>query len=63
MIEENKDGMSKSEAEKAAGKRAVEYAQQMAWLLSLRKLAYITDDEYDEAHKRLNMKYHQPSRY
>jgi hypothetical protein len=46
----------------AAGKRAVEYAQQIAWLISLRRLEYITEDEYEEAHKRLNMKYHQPSR-
>ncbi|SDZ76232.1 hypothetical protein [Selenomonas ruminantium] len=63
MMEDNKDRMSHTEAEKVAGKRAVEYAQQMAWLISLRKQAYITDDEYDEAHKRLNMKYHQPNRF
>ena len=62
MNEENKDGMSKSEIEKDVGKRAVEYAQQMAWLISLRRLEYITEDEYEEAHKRLNMKYHQPGR-
>lgn len=62
MMEDNKDCMSKEDAKKVAGKRAVEYAQQMAWLISLRKLAYITEDEYDEAHMRLNMKYHQPSK-
>ncbi len=62
MIEENKIDINKTEADMVAGKRAVEYAQQIAWLISLRRLEYITEDEYEEAHKRLNMKYHQPSR-
>ena len=47
---------------KEAGKRAMEYAQQMAWLISLKKNEYITEDEYAEACKRLDMKYHQTPR-
>ena len=45
-----------------AGKRAMEYAQQMAWLISLKKNEYITEDEYEEGCKRLDMKYHQTAR-
>jgi hypothetical protein len=44
------------------GKSAMEYAQQMAWLISLKRNEYITEDEYEEACKKLNMKYHQTPR-
>ena len=45
-----------------AGRRAMEYAQQMAWLISLKKNEYITEDEYEMACKKLDMKYHQTAR-
>ncbi|MBO6292888.1 MAG: hypothetical protein J6N51_11650 [Selenomonas sp.] len=54
---------AKQDIDRDAGKNAVEYAKQMAWLISLRKLEYITEEEYNEAHKRLNIKYHQPHKF
>ncbi|BAL83107.1 hypothetical protein SELR_13990 [Selenomonas ruminantium subsp. lactilytica TAM6421] len=57
------EAASKQGIEREAGKNAVEYAKQMAWLISLRKLEYITEEEYNEAHKRLNIKYHQPHKF
>ena len=49
-------------AKRKSGKMAMEYAQQMAWLISLKKNEFITEDEYEEACKRLDMKYHQTVR-
>ena len=51
-----------AEAKSKAGKLAMEYAQQLAWLISLKNNEYITEDEYEEGCKRLRMKYHQTPR-
>ena len=56
MNEEKKD----NKLEK--GKRAMEYAQQLAWLISLKKNSYITEDEYEACCNKLRIKYHQTPR-
>jgi len=56
MNEEKKD----DKLEK--GKRAMEYAQQLAWLISLKKNSYITEDEYEACCNKLRIKYHQTPR-
>ena len=56
MIEE------KNEEKQEKGKLAMEYAQQLAWLMSLKKNNFITEDEYEACCNKLRIKYHQTPR-
>ena len=56
----NKEG--KNAEEREAGRRGMEYALQRAWLISLLRNEYITQEEFDEGCRRLDIKYHQTGR-
>ena len=53
------DDIKKEVTDTATGSKRMEYALQRAWLISLLRNEYITESEYEEGCKKLDMKYHQ----
>ncbi len=56
------DEVKKEVTGMATGSKRMEYALQRAWLISLLRNEYITESEFEEGCKKLDIKYHQTNR-